>query len=65
VKHVERLTEINRLRNGAYCWLYCAYILAMHGPMNVKFYKCVTLRPCECRIFCPNKFLYILVIGFV
>jgi len=36
LKHVERLTEINKLRNVASCWLYSANILAMHGPMNVK-----------------------------
>ena len=35
-KHVERLTEINKLRKFASCWLYSANILAMHGPMNVK-----------------------------
>ena len=35
LKHVERLTEINNLRNLASCWLYSAIILAMHGPMNV------------------------------
>ena len=37
LKHVEHLTEINKLRNVASCWLYTANILAMHGPMNVKF----------------------------
>ena len=37
LKHVERLTEINKLRNVASCWLYTANILAMHRPMNVKF----------------------------
>jgi len=36
LKHVERLTEINKLRNVASYWLYSANILAMHGPMNVK-----------------------------
>jgi len=35
LKLVERLTEINKLWNVASCWLYCANILAMHGPMNV------------------------------
>jgi len=35
-KHVERLTEINKLWNVASCSLYSANILAMHGPMNVK-----------------------------
>jgi len=49
LKHVERLTEINKLRNVAPCWLYCANILAMHGPMNViftqKYYNLRTLRP--------------------
>jgi len=37
LKHVERLTEINKLWNVASCWLYSANTLAMHGPMNVKF----------------------------
>jgi len=37
LKHVERLTEIKKLWNVASCWLYSAYILAMHGSMNVKF----------------------------
>ena len=36
LKHVQRLTEINKLRNVASCWLYSENILAMHGPMNVK-----------------------------
>jgi len=36
LKHVERLTEINKLWSGASCWLYSANIFAMHGPMNVK-----------------------------
>ena len=36
-KHVEYLTEINKLRNVASCWLYSANILAKHGLMNVKF----------------------------
>ena len=37
LKHVERLTEIKKLWNVASCWLYSANILAMHGPINVKF----------------------------
>jgi len=37
LKHVQRLTEINKLWNVASCWLYSVNILAMHGPMNVKF----------------------------
>jgi len=36
LKHAERLTEINKLRNVASYWLYCANILAMYGPMNGK-----------------------------
>jgi len=36
LKYVERLTEINKLRNFASCWLYYENILAMHGPMIVK-----------------------------
>jgi len=37
LKHVERLTEKNKSWIVASCWLYSANILAMHGPMNVKF----------------------------
>ena len=37
LKHVERLKEINKLRKVTSCWLYSANILAMHGPMNVKY----------------------------
>ena len=36
LKHVERLTEINKFWNIASRWLYSANILAMYGPMNVK-----------------------------
>ena len=36
LKHVQRLTEINKPRNAASSWLYSANILAMHGPMNVR-----------------------------
>ena len=35
-KHVQRLTEINKLRNVASCWMYSENILEMHGPMNIK-----------------------------
>jgi len=37
LKHVQSLTEINNSRKVASCWLYSENILAMHGPMNVKF----------------------------
>jgi len=36
LEHVERLPEINKLRNVASCWLYAANMLAMHGHTNVK-----------------------------
>jgi len=36
LKHMERLTEINKFWNVAACWLYSVNILAMHRPMNVK-----------------------------
>jgi len=36
LKHVQRLTEINKLWNVASCWLYSAKILAMQRHMNVK-----------------------------
>ena len=37
LKHVERHTEINKLRNMASCWLYFENILAMHRPVNVNY----------------------------
>jgi len=40
LKHVERLTDINKLRNVASCWLYSENILVMHGHMNVKCTPC-------------------------
>jgi len=47
LKHVERLTEIIKLRNFAACWLYSANILAMQGTVNVSFgsshlFLCIT-----------------------
>jgi len=39
LRHVQRLTEINKWRNVASCWLYSVNILAMQGPMNVKFHE--------------------------
>jgi len=44
LKHVEHLTETNKLWNVASCWLYSANILAMHGPTN---FKCEINRPCS------------------
>ena len=50
LKHVQRLTEINKLWNVASCWLYCANILAMDGPMNVKFHFFTHVGPtCVCQ----------------
>jgi len=40
LKHVGRLTEINKLWNIASCWLYSENILAMHGPVKVKWPLC-------------------------
>jgi hypothetical protein len=37
LKHVEGITEINKLRKFASCSLYSVNILATHGYMNVKF----------------------------
>jgi len=37
----------NKLWNSASCWLYSANILAMHGPMNVKWRKLVGLNTTE------------------
>jgi len=36
LKHVERLTEINKLWNLVSCWLYSGNILGMLVLMNVK-----------------------------
>ena len=66
LKHVERLTEINKLRNIASCWLYSGNILAMHGPMSVRStYLCFDKLPDDgtlvskrvavgtcCEVFC-------------
>ena len=49
LKHVERLTEINKLWNVASCWLYSANVLAMHGPMNVKSYNSVRVGCFQCK----------------
>ena len=54
LKHVERLTEINKLWNVTSCWLYSANILAMHGHMNVKWNNvCLQL----------NMYLFYTIIG--
>ena len=45
LKHVERLTQINKLWNVASCWLFSVNILAMHGPMNVKSFWCLQWEP--------------------
>ena len=37
LKHVERLTDINKLWDVASFWLYSVNKLATHGHMNVKF----------------------------
>jgi len=47
LKHVDRLTEINKLRKAASCWLYSEIVFAMHGPMNVKLY--VKIMSCYLR----------------
>jgi len=39
LKHVESLTEINKLWNVASRCLYSENLLAMHGSMNVIFKK--------------------------
>ena len=36
LKHVERLTGINKLWIVASCWLYFANILAIDGPVNIN-----------------------------
>jgi len=41
LKHVERLTEIRKLKNVTSCWLYSANILATHGHMNVISSLCL------------------------
>ena len=37
LKHVERLTERNKIQKRCNFWLYSENILAMHGPMHGKF----------------------------
>ena len=53
LKHVQRLTEINKLRNVASCWLYSANILTMHGLMNVKLWFSLLYRA-----YCFNSQLF-------
>jgi len=48
LKHVERLTEINKLRKVASFWLYSANIFVIHGSLNVKLYGHVTLYNLSC-----------------
>jgi len=52
LKHVEHLTEINKLRNVASFWLYSANILATHGLMSVKIIN--KLRGCSDKM-CTEK----------
>jgi hypothetical protein len=58
LKGVERRTEISKLRIVASCWLYCANILAMHVPMNVKF--TVFCRPAQPLVWFVNH-MYIII----
>ena len=53
LKHVERLTEINKLRNVAFCWLYCA---------NTLFYNNSTPTICKERplIFLRSAFSWLI-----
>jgi len=51
LKYVERLTEINKLRNVTLFWLYSANILAMHRTMNVKFIQILFHLSYLLRIF--------------
>ena len=62
MKHVERPAEINKLRNVASCWLYCANILAMHGHVNVKF---VAKKLSNKMCLTGNKYIYIYTYIFV
>jgi len=39
LKHVERLTEINKLWNFASCWLYTANILLRNSKLRANRYK--------------------------
>ena len=36
-KHVEQLTDINRMYIVAACWIIIATHYAMHGALNIKF----------------------------
>ena len=47
LKHVEHLTEINKLRNVASFWLYSEHILAMYGPTSVKGFRKLTEINCD------------------
>ena len=52
LKHVERLTEINKLWNVASCWLYSANILQQytHIRLVVSTVICVIIRISECSL---------------
>jgi len=47
LKHVERLTEINKSRNFATCWLYYAIILP-YNSAECALKTCPTLEIVSC-----------------
>ena len=49
LKHVERLTEINKLRIVASCWLYSEIILTMQGPRML--HKLLVLHSASVNVF--------------
>jgi len=48
-KHVEQLTDINKLYSVASCWAVIATYYTMHGPLNIKNLPVVW---CGCGICC-------------
>ena len=65
LKHVERLTHINKLWNVAFCWLYSANMLAMHRPMIVKFWRYYFVKRLHVHVFwsCRGRWFCVLVIA--
>ena len=53
-KHVEQLTDINKLYTGASCWIIIAIYYTMHGPLNIKFlilFLCRVYNKCSSDFF--------------
>ena len=50
LKHVEHLTEINELCNGASCWLYLKIRLWCVDPWTSNISKCLCLDTCDSAV---------------